>query len=302
MTDHTDHSTDGPLATRLRRELEGEVLFDSFSRGRYATDASIYQIQPIGVVLPRNEQDVVRSLQIAADHGVPVVPRGAGTSQGGQVLGEALILDTSKYLTTIVSFEPDMRSVSVEPGLVLDELNTFLEPHGLFFPVDVATSNRATIGGMAGNNSAGARSIRYGHMVSNVHAIDALLADGSQFRFAEVAPSDPHTTSRGDRSRYTDLVSRKRSLYTREAEEIDRRFPKVVRNVAGYNIDRIGRQPFNMADLLIGSEGTLAWFTRLHLELQPFPAHRVLGVCHFPTFRAAADATQHIVALNPSAV
>ena len=302
MTDHTDHSTDGPLATQLRRELEGEVLFDSFSRGRYATDASIYQIQPIGVVLPRNEQDVVRSLQIAAEHGVPVVPRGAGTSQGGQVLGEALILDTSKYLTTIVSFDPDTRSASVEPGLVLDVLNAFLEPHGLFFPVDVATSSRATIGGMAGNNSAGARSIKYGHMVSNVRAIDALLADGSQFRFAEVASSDPHTTSRDDLSRYTDLVSRMRSLYAREAEEIDRRFPKVARNVAGYNIDRIGRSPFNMADLLVGSEGTLAWFTRLHLELQPLPAHRVIGVCHFPTFRAAADATQHIIALNPSAV
>ena len=302
MTNNTDHSTDGPLATRLRRELEGEVLFDSFSRGRYAADASIYQIQPIGVVLPRNEQDVVRSLQIAADHGVPVVPRGAGTSQGGQVLGKALILDTSKYLTTIVSFDPDTRSASVEPGLVLDVLNAFLEPHGLFFPVDVATSSRATIGGMAGNNSAGARSIRYGHMVSNVRAIDALLADGSQFRFAEVKPSDPHTTSRGDLSRYTDLVGRMQSLYAREAEEIDRRFPKVARNVAGYNIDRIGRSPFNMADLLVGSEGTLAWFTRLHLELQPLPAHRVLGVCHFPTFRAAADATQHIIALNPSAV
>ena len=302
MTNNTDHSTDGPLATRLRRELEGEVLFDSFSRGRYAADASIYQIQPIGVVLPRNEQDVVRSLQIAADHGVPVVPRGAGTSQGGQVLGKALILDTSKYLTTIVSFDPDTRSASVEPGLVLDVLNAFLEPHGLFFPVDVATSSRATIGGMAGNNSAGARSIRYGHMVSNVRAIDALLADGSQFRFAEVTPSDPHTTSRGDLSRYTDLVGRMQSLYAREAEEIDRRFPKVARNVAGYNIDRIGRSPFNMADLLVGSEGTLAWFTRLHLELQPLPAHRVLGVCHFPTFRAAADATQHIIALNPSAV
>ena len=126
MTDRTDHSTDGPLATQLRRELEGEVLFDSFSRGRYAADASIYQIQPIGVVLPRNEQDVVRSLQIAAEHGVPVVPLVAGTSQACQVLGTALILDTSKYLTTIVSFDPYTRSVSFDPGLVLVDLHTFL--------------------------------------------------------------------------------------------------------------------------------------------------------------------------------
>ncbi len=290
----TDHSTNGALASRLRRELEGEVLFDPFSRGLYATDASIYQIQPIGIVIPRTHEDVVRALQIATDHDVPVIPRGGGTSQGGQVLGKGLIIDTSKYLTKIVSLDTDAHSVTVEPGIVLDELNASLRHHGLFFPVDPATSDHATIGGMAGNNSAGARSIKYGHMVNNVLAIDALLADGSQFHCGEIAPDQ------GDR--YDDLVRHMQSLYQREADEIARRFPTVARNVAGYNIDRIGRSPFRMSDLLVGSEGTLAWFTRLHLALQPLPSHRVVGVCHFPSFYEAADATQHIVELNPTAV
>lgn len=253
-----DHTTNGPLASRLRRELEGEVLFDPFSRGLYATDASIYQIQPIGIVVPRNHEDVVRSLQIAAEHDVPVIPRGAGTSQGGQVLGKALVIDSSKYLTSVVAVDTDGLSVTVEPGVVLDDLNALLRPHGLFFPVDPATSNRATIGGMAGNNSAGARSIKYGHMVSNVLAIDALLADGSEFRCEQVMGEDRQTVPAAA-NRYADLIRQMQSLYDREADEIARRFPKIARNVAGYNIDRIGRSPFNMADLLVGSEGTLAW-------------------------------------------
>ena len=281
------------LATRLREELEGEVLFDRFSRGRYSTDASIYQIQPVGVVIPRHTQDVVRTLQIAAEHGTPITPRGAGTSQGGQAIGNALIIDTSKYLTSIRAFEPAEQTISVEPGIVLDRLNDFLKPHGLFFPVDVATASQATIGGMAGNNSAGARSIRYGHMVDNVHAIDALLEDGSPLRCGP-----PDTTS----PRAQRITSDMRALYDREADEIARRFPQVARNVAGYNLDRLGRDDGTLADLLVGSEGTLAWFAELHLALQPLPQHKVLGVCHFPTFHDAMESTQHIVTLEPSAV
>ena len=179
MTTRPIQPGDSKLAARLRREMRGEVLFDAASRGRYATDASIYQIEPMGVVLPRNEQDVVRAIQIAGYAGIPVLPRGGGTSQTGQAVGEALVLDTSKYLNGIVSFDPAAGTVCVEPGLVLDQLNKFLKPHGLFYPVDVSTGNRATLGGMAGNNSCGARSIRYGNMVHNVRAIDALLADAA---------------------------------------------------------------------------------------------------------------------------
>jgi len=152
-----------PLAILLNKELQGEVLFDNFSRGRYSTDASIYQIMPLGVVVPKSEEDVQITLQIAKDAGIPVLPRGGGTSQNGQTVNEALVIDTSKYLRNITDFNADKRTVSVQPGLVLDPLNKFLKPHGLFYPVDVSTANRATLGGMTGNNSCGSRSIRYGN-------------------------------------------------------------------------------------------------------------------------------------------
>ncbi len=290
---------DGALAARLRRELEGEVLFDRFSRGRYSTDASIYQIEPIGVVIPRSAEDIVRAVEIAGAEGVPVLPRGGGTSQGGQTVGEALVLDTSKYLDKIVKIDVEARRVVVEPGVVLARLNKWLKPHGLFFPVDPSTADRATIGGMAGNNSCGARSIRYGNMVHNVRAIDAVLADGATLSF-EDAPADLGAVD--GPPRYKELVRRMRALGEREAAEIDRRYPKLLRRIGGYNIDSISPAGHNMAHLLVGSEGTLAFFTRLELTLQPIPAHRVLAVCHFPTFFDAMDATRHIVTLEPAAV
>ena len=177
------NGNDSALATRLRRELQGDVYFDDFSRGRYSTDASIYQIQPIGITVPRNEEDVQIALQIAIDEGIAVLPRGAGTSQTGQAIGEALIMDTTRYLNQVLEFDAENRTVWVQPGMVLDQLNSYLKPHGLFFPVDVSTANRATLGGMTGNNSCGSRSIRYGNMVHNVRAIDALMADGRRIEF-----------------------------------------------------------------------------------------------------------------------
>ena len=290
---------DSTLAMRLRSELQGEVMFDAFSRGRYSTDASIYQIQPIGVVLPANEQDVQRALQIAADEGIPVLPRGGGTSQTGQTVGKALVVDTSKHMNQVLEFDADARTVCAQPGMVLDPLNKFLKPHGLFFPVDVSTANRATLGGMAGNNSCGARSIRYGNMVHNVRAIDALLSDGTAAHFGELGD---HLHAIEDNPRYLELVRRMRALGKREASEVARRFPKLLRRVGGYNIDTLAATQHNMSHLLVGSEGTLAFFNRIHLNLQPIPAHRVLGVCHFPSFYQAMDSTRHVVELKPSAV
>ncbi len=290
------------LERRLRREVEGESMFDAFDRGRYSTDASVYQIEPVGVVVPRHLPDVIRTIQIAADAGVPVIPRGAGTSQSGQAIGQGLILDTSKYLTEVEDLDPANRSVAVGPGVVLDELNRRLRPYGLWFPVDVSTSAQATLGGMAGNNSAGTRSIRYGLMVDNVRAIDAVLADGSEVRFGPIDGAPMAAAASDASARGADLVSRMRALHARETDEIERRWPRVLRNVAGYNLNRLGRVPMNMADLLVGSEGTLALFTRLHLALQPLPRHRVLGVCHFPTLTSALDAARHVVELGPSAV
>ena len=284
------------MAARLRKELEGEVLFDVFSRGRYSTDASIYQIEPIGVVVPRNQQDIVRAIQIAGDEGIPILPRGGGTSQIGQTVGTALVVDTSKYLNQIGDFDPQSRSIWVEPGIVLDQLNRQLKAQGLFYPVDVSTGNRATLGGMAGNNSCGARSIRYGNMVHNVQAIDTILADGGTAHFAGLTD----TCGQGSCG---ELLQKLTELGQREADEITRQFPRLLRRVGGYNIDELTHSDGpNFARLLVGSEGTLAFFTRLQLQLQPIPPHKVLGVCHFPAFYQAMDSAQHIVKLEPSAV
>ncbi|MBI1876594.1 MAG: FAD-binding protein [Acidobacteria bacterium] len=286
---------DPKLAARLRREIEGEVLFDAFSRGRYSTDASFYQIEPIGVVLPRHDRDLVVALQIAAERGVPVIARGGGTSQSGQSIGDGLIVDTSKYLTNI-SVDPRARRAVVEPGVVLDRLNAELQSHGLVFPVDVSTASQATIGGMAGNNSAGSRSIRYGIMVDNVAGLEVVLAGGERVVFGRL------TQITHAEARATALASAVLRIYEREADELAARVPKVARNVAGYNLDRVGTGTHDLTPLLIGSEGTLGFFSRIDLILQELPAHRVLGVCHFPSLRSAMDATRHIVRLEPTAV
>ena len=290
---------DSRLAARLRRETQSEVLFDAYSRGRYSTDASIYQVEPVGVVVPRTETDAQIALQIAREERVPVLARGGGTSQCGQTVGAALVIDHSKHLNQIVAFDKDANTVCVQPGMVLDQLNVWLKPYGLWYPVDVSTSAQATIGGMAGNNSCGSRSIRYGNMVHNVRAIDAVLADGAEYHFGDV-PSD---LGRLDApAGYLELVKKIRAIAAREADEIKRRFPKVLRRVGGYNLDAVSGAGHNMAHLLVGSEGTLAYSKRLHLNLSPLPKHKVLGVCHFPTFYRAMEVPQHIVKLAPTAV
>ncbi len=266
---------DSALARRLGGAIEGEVLFDRFSRGRYATDASIYQIEPVGVVVPRHSADVRAALEIAREADIALLPRGGGTSQCGQTVGRALVIDTTKYMDGIVRLDAAARRVTVEPGLVLDRLNGALKAHGLFFPVDVSTASRATIGGMTANNSCGARSIRYGNMVHNVHAIEALLADGTEARFAELAGN---LEGLDGNPRYLDLVRRMQALGAREQGEIAARFPKLLRRVGGYNIDMLAPDATNMAHLLVGSEGTLGFFNRIELALQPIPPQRVLGV------------------------
>ncbi|MGE5525446.1 MAG: FAD-binding and (Fe-S)-binding domain-containing protein [Rhodospirillaceae bacterium] len=287
------------LADRLRREMRGEVLFDAGSRGRYSTDASIYQIEPLGVVVPADEEDARIALDIAREAGVPVLPRGGGTSQCGQTVGAALVLDLSKHLDGIVALDKEARTVTVQPGVVLDRLNAYLKPHGLWYPVDVSTSAQATLGGMAGNNSCGSRSIEYGNMVHNVLGIDAVMPDGARYRFSEV-PSDLNRVE--GPPGYVDLVRKVRAIAQREAEEIERRYPKLLRRVGGYNLDMMLPESFNMAHLLVGSEGTLAYSERLHLKLSPLPKHKALGVCHFPTFYRSMEAPQHIVKLKPTAV
>ncbi|MBV8455658.1 MAG: FAD-binding protein [Acetobacteraceae bacterium] len=294
---------DPALADMLKREIAGEVLFAPVDRGRYATDASIYQVEPIGVVIPKTIEDVGATLAIGREAAVPVLPRGAGTSQCGQTINRAIVIDCSKYLRNILYIDPQSHTALVEPGLVLSHLNTALKPHGLFFPVDPSTHARCTIGGMAGNNSCGAKSIRYGLMADNVRAIDAVLADGSRHRFGPV----PHNIGPDVPHPIFDLIERLRDLGSEYADEIAARFPRQLRRVGGYNIDVLtpdarATNRENLARLLVGSEGTLAFSAAIELTLHPIKPRKVLGICQFPTFRAAMEATKHIVTLDPEAV
>ena len=289
------------LSDCLRGEVEGEVYFDRFSRGRYATDASFYQIMPVAVVVPWSINDVETTLQIAQEHETSVLPRGGGTSQCGQTVNRSIVLDNSRYLNKIVELDLEADTVTVEPGLVLDQLNTYLKPHGRWFPVDVSTSSRATIGGMTANNSCGSRSIRYGTMRDNVVSIRALLADGQRANFGPLRlGSEPIMGNGPTADLFHDLLD----LGRREEQEIGSRFPDVLRRIGGYNIDALlpaGGQN-NLSHLLVGSEGTLAFFENITVQLSPLPRNRVLGVCHFPSFHAAMDSAQHIVELDPVAV
>ena len=290
------------LAKRLRQETSGEVMTDIASRGRYATDASIYQAMPVAVFVPKTAEDIASAIQIAAELKVPVLARGGGTSQCGQTTGAALVIDNSKYFRSTVDFNLDKGTVDVEPGMVLDHLNASLKQHGLWFPVDVSTAGQATIGGMAGNNSCGSRSIAYGNMVHNVLGIDAWLANGQIAQFGNYANSSGAAKQLGD------FV---KGLADKLHPEIEAHFPKVLRRVAGYNLDVFHPQselPYtqdgsvNLSHLLVGSEGTLAYFKSLKLKLAPLPQHKVLGVVNFASFFKAMDSAQHIVKLGPTAV
>jgi FAD/FMN-containing dehydrogenase/Fe-S oxidoreductase len=287
------------LERRLKAELTGEVQFDAFSRGRYSTDASHYQITPVGVVAPRTIEEADRAIAIARSERVTVLARGGGTSQAGQVVGESLVLDCSKYLTRILDLDVKRRRVTVEPGIVLDDLNRQLKAHGLWFPVDISTSSRATIGGMAGNNSCGGRSLRYGTMRDNVISIEALLADGTLAHFGRIGGNLKDVPA-PLRPLAKDLLA----IGAREADEIAARFPKVQRRVGGYNLDALvpGKNDINLAHLLVGGEGTLAFSTRIELALSLLLGRRAVGACHFGSFFEAMNSAQHIVRLKPIAV
>ena len=286
------------LAARLTSQTQGEVLFSAADRGRYATDASIYQAMPVGVFVPRSIADVALALEICRDLGVPIVARGGGPSQCGQTVGASLIIDHSKHVRQILAVNPEERTAVVEPGVVLDHLNAALKKHGLWYPVDVSTSAQATLGGMAGNNSCGSRSIAYGNMVHNVLGAEVWTSDGRLLSLGDYAHSSGQSRALGD---YV------RTLAEQLAPEIDARWPKVMRRVGGYNLDIFRNQserPYtrggtvNLAHLLIGSEGTLALTKNLTLQLSELPRAKVLGVVNFPTFYAAMDAAQHIVKLG----
>jgi len=274
---------------KLKKRFEGDVLTGVFDRGRYATDASIYQIMPRAVAIPKSWEDVEAALDFAKSEGISFLPRGGGTSQSGQTVNDALVVDFSKHLNRVLEYDAETGVVEVEPGLVLDDLNRKLKQDDLWYPVDVSTASRATLGGMAANNSCGSRSIRYGKMQDNLLSLEAMLADGTLQQFGVNVPQNKNTK---------ELVS----IAAKVAEEIEARFPKVSRRVGGYNIDELLKREPNFSHLLVGSEGTLGVTKSLRLKLSPTLKTKRLGVCHFPTFHAAMDAAQHIVKLGPVAV
>jgi FAD/FMN-containing dehydrogenase/Fe-S oxidoreductase len=289
------------LERRLKAEITGDVMFDRFSRGRYATDASHYQKMPLGVVVPRTVAEAERTIALAREEGVSVLPRGGGTSQSGQTVNESLVIDCSKHLTNIFELDIGERRCTVEPGIVLDDLNRKLKPYGLWFPVDVSTASRATIGGMTANNSCGGRSLRYGTMRDNVLSVDAMLADGTNAHFGPVSAG---LSNLPPGSALRPLARTLLDIGLREADEIAARFPKVQRRVGGYNLDAFAPNApvHNLAHILLGSEGTLAFSTRIELKLSALLGQRAVGACHFGSFYEAMNAAQHLVKLKPIAV
>ena len=298
------------LLKKLKNKTTAEVYYDNFTRGRYSTDASIYQMMPYGVLIPKNKSDLIDTINYAREAKVPLLARGGGTSQCGQTVNEAIVIDNSKFLNKILDFNKEKMTCIVEPGIVLDELNRFLKPFGLWFPVDVSTSSRATIGGMTGNNSCGGRSIRYGMMRDNVLEIEGILSDGSTYKFGDI--KDKEIASSKELA--PQIINNLLNLALENKDEILTKFPKVLRRVGGYNIDSLlpdamasrpnGKKGdgINLSHLLVGSEGTLVYSSAITLKLSPLPSQKIMGICHFPSFYEAMDAAQHIVPLDPIAV
>jgi len=298
----TDRDRD--LAARLERLIEGEVRFGRHDRMLYATDASIYQVEPIGVAIPRTRDDLLRIVEFARDHQLALLPRGGGTSLAGQCVNEALVVDASKYLREVIEVDEAGQTCRVQPGVVLDQLNAHLSQFGLMFGPDVATSAHATIGGMIGNNSAGARSILYGRTVENIRAIECALADGRVLTFHAGAADDDRAVAGLTR----EVVRIVRTV----EDDIRTRYPKTVRNSAGYLLDGILKQidasragtfdRVNLAHLLCGSEGTLAVTLEATLDLVSAPRNRGLAIVSFPSVDEALAKLVAILELKPSAV
>ena len=295
------------MSEALRRELEerldGEVRFDPVARALYSTDASVYQIEPLGVVIVKSRDDIVHAIDTARRHGCSVTARGGGTSQAGQAIGEGLQLDTSKHFNRLLEVNVAERWARVEPGIVLDELNAQLQPHGLRFAPDISTASRATVGGMIGNNSSGARSVLYGKTIDHVLDLHVALADGSIAHLRPLSPDELARMCEADTLEGT-CYRTVRRLAAECAEEIDRRYPKILRRVGGYNLDEFVRDDdsFNLARLLVGSEGTLGLVVEARLNLVPLPKAKAVLAIEFEHLLDALGGTPAILEHGPSAV
>ena len=288
--------------TELRRKITGEVYFDGVTRYLYSTDASLYQIQPVGVVVARDKNDVVQAIRTAAKYGVSILPRGGGTSLAGQAVGHSLVIDCSKFLNRLLELNADERWVRVEPGLVRDELNAQIKHTGLHFAPETATSNRANIGGMIGNNSSGTRSIVYGKTVDHVLETRAILANGDEAFFRELPLAEYEIKSQ-QQNLEGQIYREVRRLVRENEHKIRTCFPKVMRRVGGYNLDElVGCENWNLSKILTGSEGTLACLVEAKLKLEPLPKAAALLVVHFNDLLESLRAVEKILQHAPAAV
>jgi len=290
------------IEAELKKRIEGEIHFDRYSRLLYSTDASIYQIEPIGVIVPRHRGDVQAVLEVANRVGVPLLPRGGGTSLAGQAVGHALVLDFSKYMQAVLEVNPEEHWCRVQPGLVQDELNAHVRPLALQFGPDTSTSNRATLGGMIGNNSAGAHSLTYGKTLDHVLELTVLLADGTELLLKDLSAEELEEKCRAD-----SVEGRIYREITRLAKEhhgaISARYPRIMRRVSGYNLDEfIKPQPFNLSRILVGSEGTLGIVVEAKMRLVPKPKWTALDVIHFNDDIEALEAAEAILETQPYAL
>jgi FAD/FMN-containing dehydrogenase/Fe-S oxidoreductase len=291
------------LTQRLQRELDGEVQFDDYSRHLFSRDASMYSIKPLCVVFPKHPDDIAATVRIAAAHGVSVTPRGAGTSLAGQTIGPGIVLDCSRHMTAILELDAERRTARVQVGVVQDDLNQAAAPFGLMFGPDTSTSNRATIGGMVGNNSAGSGSLQFGMTIDHVRSVDVVLSDGS---FAHLEPVDDL-----ERHRRASISTLEGALYRelptiveKNADAIATGFPPFWRRACGYRLDRLAdpSTPFDLAKFIVGSEGTLAIATTVEVDLVPKPRHAVYAVGHFDTTQKAIEATTDALSCQPAQV
>ena len=290
---------------KLRSSIKGEVFFDKVTLGIYATDASIYQITPVVVVLPRDETDVIAAVRTATEYKVSILPRGGGTSLNGQCVGSAMVIDFTKYMNKILEVNTDQQWVRVQPGLILDVLNADMVQHRLHFAPDPATSSRATIGGMIGNNSSGTRSIIYGITRNHVLELKVLLSDGTILNLKELSQVDYNEFAQkgNGNSRQAGIFSEFKQIIEDNRDEIKKRFPKVMRRVQGYNLDSFtNTDRWNLCELIVGSEGTLGVILEAKLNLESLPKHKVLCTIHFSELLEAIRTVAIILKHNPSAI
>ena len=313
------NTSESELEQQLSDNLTGEVRFDLYSKSLYSTDASLYQIQPIGVVIPKDSQDVIKTVQIASENNVPILPRGGGTSLAGQSVGEAVVLDMSKYMNQLLEVNVAERWARVQPGIVLDELNHKLKPHGLMYAPDVATSSRANVGGTIGNNSAGSHSLIYGKTIDHVMSLDLVLSNADEITVSPISLEELETKKQGDTLEANIYRELCRICANNEAE-IRKRYPRILRRVAGYNLDEFvpdagskevtpyrrdgcdENHPFSLTKILVGSEGTLATTLEATINLVPIPKLTALCVVHFKSLVGSMEAMQPILECNPTAV